>query len=91
MRIEVDVDPDRLAKAAKYTGITDRSALVREAIDSLIQREAGYRLIALGASDPDAQVAPRRRGFLQIRRRKTSPVSLPHDEHRRDACATGGN
>lgn len=61
MRTTVTLDDDLVAKAMKYTGITERSALLREALQSLISREAARRLIALGGSDPNAWAAPRRR------------------------------
>ncbi len=61
MRTTVTLDDDLVAKAMKYSGITERSALLREALQSLVSREAARRLIALGGSDPDAWAAPRRR------------------------------
>lgn len=61
MRTTVTLDDELVATAQEYTGITERSSLLREALQSLIEREAIERLIALGGSDPDAQAAPRRR------------------------------
>jgi len=61
MRATVSLDDDLLAKAHEYTGIDERTALLREALKTLIAREAGRRLAALGGSDPKAEAAPRRR------------------------------
>lgn len=61
MRTTIALDDDLVAKAQEYTGIREKSALVREALRSLVAREAARRLIALGGSDPDATAAPRRR------------------------------
>jgi Arc/MetJ family transcription regulator len=61
MRTTIVLDDELLAEAEEYTGITERAALVREALRALIQREAIKRLVSLGGSDPNAEAAPRRR------------------------------
>ena len=61
MRATVTIDDDLLKAAQDYTGITERTSLIRTALTTLIQIEAGRRLIALGGSDPHAEAAPRRR------------------------------
>lgn len=61
MRTTVSLDPELLAKAEELTGRTERSALLRLALEALIQRESARRLAMLGGTDPDAQAAPRRR------------------------------
>ncbi|MCU1480003.1 MAG: antitoxin [Subtercola sp.] len=61
MRTTVTLDDDRLAKAADLSGITERSALLREALEALIERESARRLALLGGSDRHAESAPRRR------------------------------
>jgi Arc/MetJ family transcription regulator len=61
MRTTVTLDDDLLASAEAYTGIKERSALLREALKALVAREAARRLALLGGSDPHATVAPRRR------------------------------
>ena len=61
MRTTVTIDDELIEKAEKYTGIKERSALVREALTALVQREAARRLARLGGSDPNAESAPRRR------------------------------
>jgi len=54
MRTTVTIDDELLAKAAEYTGIAERSALVRRALVELVQLEAGRRLALMGGSDPNA-------------------------------------
>jgi Arc/MetJ family transcription regulator len=61
MRTTLAIDDELLAAAQAYTGLTEKSAIVREALRALVQREAGRRLAALGGSDPDAAAPPRRR------------------------------
>ena len=56
------VDDDELIRQAQeYTGIEEKSALVREALTRLVRGEAARRLAAFGGSDPSATAAPRRR------------------------------
>lgn len=61
MRTTITLDDDLLREAQDYTGLTEKSALVREALIALVQREAARRLAALGGSDPDIQAVRRRR------------------------------
>ncbi len=60
MRTTIALDDELLAKAQAYTGLKEKSALVREAPTALIEREAARRLARLGASEPGL-TAPRRR------------------------------
>jgi Arc/MetJ family transcription regulator len=60
MRTTIDLDDELLAKAEKLTGQSEKTALVREALKALIQRESARRLALLGGSDPEAQDVPRR-------------------------------
>ncbi|MDO8297662.1 MAG: type II toxin-antitoxin system VapB family antitoxin [Caulobacter sp.] len=61
MRTTLNLDDDLLARAAELTGISEKSALVREALTALIQREAARRLALLGGSEPNLRNIPRRR------------------------------
>ncbi len=61
MRTTITLDDELLTKAEKYTGIKERSALLHEALRSLVAREAARRLAKLGGSDPRAKLPPRRR------------------------------
>lgn len=61
MRTTLALDDDLLAKAQAYTGVSEKSALVREALTALIEREAARRLARLGGSEPRVARIPRRR------------------------------
>lgn len=60
MRTTLALDDELLAKARSFTGVEEKSALVREALKALIERESARRLAQLGGSEPRLQ-APRRR------------------------------
>ncbi|WP_438751265.1 type II toxin-antitoxin system VapB family antitoxin [Pararhizobium sp. O133] len=61
MRTTIILDDELLARAQELTGIDEKSALMREALKSLIAREAGRRLALLGGTEPDLEDIPRRR------------------------------
>jgi Arc/MetJ family transcription regulator len=61
MRTTLAIDDDLLAKAQEYTGLQEKSALVREALIALVEREAARRLARLGGTEPRLRPAPRRR------------------------------
>ena len=61
MRTTLALDDELLAEAEFYTGIREKSALVREALKALIERESARRLARLGGSQPDLVAAPRER------------------------------
>lgn len=63
MRTTVTLDDEMMAKASRYTGITERSTLVQRAVRELVEREAGKRLAALGGTMPDFVAGPRKRYF----------------------------
>jgi Arc/MetJ family transcription regulator len=60
MRTTLALDDELLAKAQAFTGLREKSALVREALKALIERESARRLARLGGSEPNL-VLPRRR------------------------------
>lgn len=60
-RTTVTLDDDLVRKAQAYTGVMEKSTLIREALTQLVQREAARRLAALGGTMPDLQRIPRRR------------------------------
>lgn len=60
-RTTVTVEDDLMRKAQAYTGVKEKSALIREALSQLVQREAARRLAALGGTMPELQRIPRRR------------------------------
>lgn len=61
MRTTLVLDDDLLARAQDLTGIGEKSAIVREALRALIEREAARRLARFGGSEPDLKPIPRRR------------------------------
>jgi Arc/MetJ family transcription regulator len=61
MRTTLTLDDKLMADLKEYTGIQENSALVREALLSLRALEAGRRLAALGGSEPNLKIPPRRR------------------------------
>ncbi|VUX47349.1 Antitoxin VapB32 [Candidatus Defluviicoccus seviourii] len=61
MRTSIALDDELLAKAQAFTGLKEKSALIREALKALIERESARRLALMGGSEPDLANAPRRR------------------------------
>jgi Arc/MetJ family transcription regulator len=61
MRTTLALDDELVAEAQFYTGLREKSALVREALKALVEREAARRLARLGGSEPDLKPIPRRR------------------------------
>jgi Arc/MetJ family transcription regulator len=61
MRTTIAMDDELVAKAQAYTGVKEKSALVREALKALIEREAARRLARLRGTMPDLRPVPRRR------------------------------
>ena len=60
MRTTLAIDDDLLAKAQALTGVSEKTALVREALRALIQRESAKRLALLGGSESQLTDVPRR-------------------------------
>lgn len=61
MRTTLALDDDLMAKAQALTGLPEKSALIREALKALIERESARRLARLGGSEPMIEAPPRRR------------------------------
>jgi Arc/MetJ family transcription regulator len=61
MRTTLALDDKLLERAQDLTGLREKSALVREALTALVERESARRLARLGGSEPDLLPAPRRR------------------------------
>lgn len=61
MRTTVTLDEELLKEAEELTGISERSKLIRDGLEALIQREAARRLARLGGTMPDFEDIPRRR------------------------------
>jgi Arc/MetJ family transcription regulator len=61
VRATVTLDDDLVRKAQKYTGIKERSALLRAALEALIHIEASRRLAAMGGTEPELEYIKRTR------------------------------
>jgi len=61
MRTTINIDDELLERASKLTGSLDRSAMVREGLKALIERESARRLARLGGTQIELKAAPRRR------------------------------
>ncbi|MEA2222900.1 MAG: hypothetical protein QOH83_1276 [Solirubrobacteraceae bacterium] len=61
MRTTLVLDDDLLAEAQRLTGVKEKTLLVREGLNALIEREGARRLARLGATEPDLTAVPRRR------------------------------
>jgi Arc/MetJ family transcription regulator len=61
VRTTLALDDDLLAAAQRLTGKTGKTAVVREALAALIERESARRLARLGGTQPALADVPRRR------------------------------
>ena len=60
MRTTVTLDDELLTRAEQLCGHLQRSALLKEALRALVQRESAKRLAALGGSEAALEPIPRR-------------------------------
>ena len=61
MRSTLNIDERLLKKAARLTGLSEKTALVRLGLEALIARESSRRLAQLGGSEKKLTRIPRRR------------------------------
>ncbi len=61
MRTTLNLDERMLAKAARLTGVKQKTSLVHRGLEALIARESARRLAELGGSE---------KGLRSIRRRR---------------------
>lgn len=61
MRTTLALDSELVAEAQAFTGLKEKSSLVREALKALIERESARRLARLGGSEPRLKKPARRR------------------------------
>jgi Arc/MetJ family transcription regulator len=61
MRTTVALDDGLIRIAQEYTGVAEKTALLREALKALIERETARRLASLGGTMPRLKNTPRRR------------------------------
>jgi len=71
MRTTVTLDDELLKDAVEFTGIKEKSLLVNAALKALVEREAARRAAALGGTMPGFKAAPRKRPWVEARRRRS--------------------
>jgi Arc/MetJ family transcription regulator len=59
VKTTLNIDDELLRKAAKLTGIEEKTSLVRLGLEALIARESGRRLAKLGGTEKQLEVIPR--------------------------------
>ena len=64
MRTTLNIDDTLLAKASELIGMSEKSAVLREGLKALIERESAKRLALLGGSEPNLVVPARRQAEL---------------------------
>ena len=61
MRTTVALDDELVRRAQEFTGVAEKTALLREALKALIERESARRLASLGGAMPGLKKIPRRK------------------------------
>lgn len=61
MRTTLNIDDDLFKEAQLLSGLSEKTAVVREGLKALIERESARRLARLGGTEPQVQAIPRRR------------------------------
>lgn len=61
MRITLNIDDHLFEQAVRLAGVKEKTALLREGLKALIQRESARRLSQLGGSEPKLDDIRRRR------------------------------
>ena len=61
MRTTLNVDDALIEKAAKLTGTTEKTTLIRRGLEALIALESARRLAALGGTEKNLRPISRRR------------------------------
>ena len=65
MRTTVNIDDELFEEAKLLSGLSEKTAVIREGLKALIERESARRLAKMGGTEPHAQSIPRRRGKVQ--------------------------
>jgi Arc/MetJ family transcription regulator len=61
MRTTLNIEDSLLDRAAKLTGIKEKTSLVRLGLETLIAKESSKRLAKLGGTEKKLDMIPRRR------------------------------
>ena len=65
MRTTLNIDDNLYSLAVDLTGIHEKTALLREGLKALIERESARRLAQLGGSEPHIEDISRRQSELE--------------------------
>ncbi len=63
MRTTLNIDDALVSRAAKLTGVREKTALVKMGLEALIARESAARLAALGGTEKGLRPTRRRRSL----------------------------
>ena len=61
MRTTLNIEDELISRAAKLTGIKEKTSLVRLGLEALISKESSKRLAKLGGTEKRIRPIPRRR------------------------------
>ena len=61
MRTTLNIEDTLLEKAAKLTGVTEKTSLVKLGLQALIAKESAKRLAGLRGTEKNLEMIPRRR------------------------------
>ncbi|MFA7159552.1 MAG: type II toxin-antitoxin system VapB family antitoxin [Kiritimatiellia bacterium] len=61
MRTTLNIDDKLLAKASRLTGVSEKTALVRLGLETVVARESSKKLAVLGGTEKRLGIMPRRR------------------------------
>jgi Arc/MetJ family transcription regulator len=61
MRTTLALDDDLIRIAQEFTGVSEKTALIREALKALIERESARSLASLGGTMPELENIHRRK------------------------------
>ena len=61
MRTTLNIEDTLLEKAAKLTGVKEKTSLVKLGLQALIAKESAKRLAGLGGTEKNLEMIPRRR------------------------------
>jgi Arc/MetJ family transcription regulator len=62
MRTTLNIDDELFRQARDLSGLQEKTALIREGLKALIERESAKRLAKLGGSEPQLEPIRRRHG-----------------------------
>lgn len=64
MRTTVNLDEKLLLQASRISGLTERTLLIHEGLQALIERDSARRLARLGGTQKTLKAPPRRRSDI---------------------------